>query len=705
VIIYVHVSDLSKNMLFSLPPGLERLEDLKVFNLEGNRIEYLPDAYGRMTSLVSLNLGRNRLTLLPDSLCTLPGLKKLNVESNCLFTLPEHVGRLPLSDLRVGHNRIEWLPYDIFEYELGRNVKVFSCCENNLTELPLSLHKIDKEALLEADFNPLFSPPPYLLTEGLITIQNYLRIRTIRIGEFNDLLEAEDFEFVREHISPIACNVLADGTGFLNPNDLAEFDMATNEFLNNEYYKCPASASEIVDKLVKLREFRENELYLTCLRTLIVVLETLYEDPSRAAKGFGESVLTTNKRPWGRKGEGEGVFVLCKNCLFNDSAPNDFHRNERPSVLSLVQETLPEMAIPFSVDLLIDSIELFASPYGQVASIENIVFPSCDCVDDRNKPVRHRTCAKEAIVIGMVVFNDEEANRRELEEDEIFAEFKEMQQLISIWLLTVEGKKHLDKEVRKRLQVLQMEYRLLKEMIAAGEITLHKNKEYMASLHRRKKLMEHGESIASHGFESLQDAVNQIDDAEQAVKKQEQRNDALNEMKNELSAKLSISHFERRRIAAEDITQKYCVDKYNIMTKRFRKIAAKYGLRRPWDGDLGSDYKDWYQRTIGGQPPKFAPGEGMKAEFGVSEEIGSIAAKEITEVAGSSSEEMLEHQRELDQRRAQMQATQAGLLPEYDWEGTEDMKKLTCAMYDRYKYQQLMSAQAAEDTGGKQALR
>jgi Leucine-rich repeat (LRR) protein len=58
-------------MLFSLPPGLERLEDLKVFNLEGNRIEYLPDAYGRMTSLVSLNLGRNRLTLLPDSLCTL----------------------------------------------------------------------------------------------------------------------------------------------------------------------------------------------------------------------------------------------------------------------------------------------------------------------------------------------------------------------------------------------------------------------------------------------------------------------------------------------------------------------------------------------------------------------------------------------------------------------------------------------------------
>jgi hypothetical protein len=684
-------------MLHSLPPGLERLEDLKIFNLEGNRIEYLPDTYGKLTSLVSLNLGRNRLTLLPDTLCTLPNVKKLNIESNCLFTLPEHIGRLPLSDLRVGHNRIEWLPYDIFEYELGKSVKVFSCCENNLTELPLSLHKIDSEALLEADFNPLISPPSYLLTEGLGTIQNYLRIRTVRINEFNDLLESEDFEFVRQNISPIACNVLSDGTGFLNPSDLAEFDLATNEFLNNEYYKCPASAGEIIEKLVKLREFRENELYLTCLRTLIVVLETLYEDPNRAAKGYGESVLTVSKRPWGRKGESQSVFVLCKNCLLTDSASNDFHRNLRPSALSLVQDTLPEMAIPFSVDLLIDSIELFTSPYGQVASLENFVFPSCDCVDERNKPVRHKTCAKEAIIISQVVCNEEEVSRRELEEEEIYSEFKEMQDFIKIWLLTAEGKKSLDKEVRNRLHILQMEFKLLKEMIAGGELQLFKNREYVASLHRRKKLMDNGESVASHGFESLQDAVNQIDDAEQVVQKQEQRNSALEEMKNELSAKLGVSHFERRRVATEDVIQKYCVDKYNIMTKRFRKIAAKYGLRRPWDGDNGCDYSDWYHRFIGGDPPKWAPGEGMKAEFGLSEEIGGLAAKEITDVAGSSSEEMIQHQKELDERRAAMQASQTGLVPEYDWEGTEDMKKLTCLMYERFKYSQQLTNEAAED--------
>lgn len=672
------------------------MEDLKTFNLEGNRIEYLPEAYGALTSLVSLHLGRNRLTLLPDSLCRLPSLKKLNVESNCLFALPEHIGRLPLSDLRIGHNRIEWLPYDIFEYELGRNIKVFSACENNLTELPLSLHKIDPEGLMEADFNPLISPPSYLLTEGLRTVQNYLRIRTIRINEFSDLLEAEDFEFVRENISPVACNVLADGTGFLNPNDLAEFDLAANEFLNNEYFKCPASGQEIVDKLVKLREFRENELYLTCLRTLIVVLDTLSEDPNKVSKGFGDSVLTTTKRPWGRKGEQQTAYVLCKECLMRESPPNDFHRNTRPSVLSLVQETLPDMAIPFSVDLLMDSVELFTSPYGQVAGIETHVFSQCDCVDERNKPVRHKTCAKEAIVLSMIVFNDEEASRRELEEDEIYAEFKETQDLIRIWLMSTEGKKCLEKEVKRRVQVVQMEFRLIKEMVAAGELALLKAREYVASLHRRKRLMDQGESIASHGFESLQDAVNQIDDADEAVKKQENRNAALNEMRNELAVKLNISHVERRRIAAEDLMQKYCVDKFNIMSKRFRKIAAKYKLRRPWDGENGVDYREWFQRTMGGQPPKFAPGEGMKAEFGVSEEVGALAAREIAEVDASNSEEMQQFRREQEERRAAAQASQAALLPEYDWSGTEDMKKLACYMYDRFRYGQQVAAEASE---------
>ena len=72
------------------------------------------------------------------------------------------------------------LPEDMFSFELGRSVMSFSCCENNLLELPSSLYKIDVKCLLEADYNPLISPPAYLLSEGLDVIQNYLKIRVSR---------------------------------------------------------------------------------------------------------------------------------------------------------------------------------------------------------------------------------------------------------------------------------------------------------------------------------------------------------------------------------------------------------------------------------------------------------------------------------------------------------------------------------------------
>ena len=102
---------------------------------------------------------------------------------------------------------------------LGDKCKFFSCCENNLLELPLSLSMIDIEAFIQADSNPLKSPPQALLSEGINTnnnndtytntnfkgtkvLRNYLQIRIMRLKEIEELMMMEDFEFVRENVVP-----------------------------------------------------------------------------------------------------------------------------------------------------------------------------------------------------------------------------------------------------------------------------------------------------------------------------------------------------------------------------------------------------------------------------------------------------------------------------------------------------------------------
>ena len=221
--------DVSKNKLYMLPTGFESLTVLRTLNLESNNIEELPAGLGRIETLVSLNLRKNRIVDIPDQFCDLTNLKKLNFEMNKLVGVPRRLGCLPCVELRLGHNRIEALPDDLFSAELGASVKMFSVCENNLLNLPSTIYNIDPECLLEADFNPIRSPPQYLLSEGLKVVQHYMHIRTVRLAEFETLITAQDFVIEVENTYPYACEVLSDGTGFLSPEDLNDFDQAVDQ--------------------------------------------------------------------------------------------------------------------------------------------------------------------------------------------------------------------------------------------------------------------------------------------------------------------------------------------------------------------------------------------------------------------------------------------------------------------------------------------
>ena len=142
---------------------------------------------------------------------------------------------------------------------------------------------------------------------GLVVLQNYLHIRHVRKQLFQDLIADEDFVINPGAMAPQAFEVLQDGTGFLTPDDLAEFDQAVDEYVNGEYYCCPATAEEIVVSVTKLRETRETEIYLNVLNTVLITIEKLVDakDPR-----FPPACITTEKRPWGRRSEMVNVWVV-----------------------------------------------------------------------------------------------------------------------------------------------------------------------------------------------------------------------------------------------------------------------------------------------------------------------------------------------------------------------------------------------------------
>jgi len=99
-------------------------------------------------------------------------------------------------------------------------------------------------------------------------------------------------------------------------------------------------------------------------------------------------------------------------------------------LVPLVHNNLPPIAFPFTADLLKDAMRLFQSPFGQIADTENISFPTCDCIDEkRNKPKRHNPCMKVSVVIVKSVYIEEEAKRREVEEEEMIERFKAIEQV------------------------------------------------------------------------------------------------------------------------------------------------------------------------------------------------------------------------------------------------------------------------------------
>ncbi len=650
---------MSKNRLYAIPAGVFELPFLQTFLLESNYIANITisslfkDTSDIERQLKVFNVSQNRLTDIPQELLSSfqSSLISLNVEKNYLKDLPDTLCDTSLIELKVGHNQIEYLSNNLFTNNLAKSLRHFNCVENNILELPNSITLLHASCVFEADYNPLITPPSYLLSEGLLTIQNYFHIRNYRLMLIQGLMREEDFILSEESLMPLAFEVLEDGTGFLIPSDLLSFDQAMNEYLNGEIFNCPASGEEIANSITKLRENRETELYLLILYTFLKVLRRIVVD-DELRDLYVPSHIFSAQRPWGRQGEMCNVWVISLQSLLRDTAENCVVSKFRPSIFGLISKELPPIAFPFTVDLLKDAIRLYVSPYGSIADTEQVVFPQCDCIDEkRNKPKRHDTCTKPAVVIVKSIYVDEEANKREVEEDEYLERFEEIEDEIRIWLLTKEGKVLLEKEVRRRKDALSEEIGLREEMQLSQELKLKKCRDNVRALEIRKNLFEQGAAYENHGFYNINEALQAIAREEEEADKYLERSQLLKESINELKAIYNLDWKTSCVNAAFDMIQKYCVQSHADTVYKYRKEAFDNGWKRYWDGEDGDAFEEWSRSHA----------DHLLMHGGVVKDPVAVARKK--DDADSDSE----------------------LEPEFDFSGTDEMGKFKLTLYNRYR--------------------
>lgn len=189
--------NLSYTQLTILPEWLGQLTQLRSLILNDTPLTMLPECLGRLTELQRLEIQNSQLASLPQSLCQLKRLRDLYINGNRLESLPEWLGQctslegffldgqtreIPLwiqelkklTDLGLGHLGLvtvpEWL-------DTIPNLQALWLHNNELTDLPASLTRLEHLSKLELRDNPLNPELAVAYEEGIDAVKRYLRAK------------------------------------------------------------------------------------------------------------------------------------------------------------------------------------------------------------------------------------------------------------------------------------------------------------------------------------------------------------------------------------------------------------------------------------------------------------------------------------------------------------------------------------------------
>ena len=226
----------------------------------------------------------------------------------------------------------------------------------------------------------------------------------------------------------------------------------------------------------------------------------------------------------------------------------------------------------------------FKSPFGPVASIENITYAIDDLPGEK--------CL--SLVIAKHVYSEQEASAKLEEEKILFTYFKKMEMLIDDWALTKHGIRSINAEVSQRSKNINKVYNDVKTQLRRF---CSESKDKVKIMQRRLNDYKENQPYDFH-FIADDNAAEKLQITFEETKKKI-ANDLLVLEQKYFDAKLQKETKKRIKIrdeAINDIKTKYCHKIYNTVGLINYKVCP-ININKPHD-DLQFNHHDFKTKTI-----------------------------------------------------------------------------------------------------------
>jgi internalin A len=165
---------LNNNPLGRVPEAIRALREIRVLNLSGTGQRQLPGWLSELSELRVLWLGANAVRL-TDSIGDLRGLTALGLHGNQLKELPGGLSHLgALRALHLAGNQFQQIPEAIFSLHSLEGLDI-SGPPGQITTVPERILSLPRLRLLDIGSQPIETPPPEVVTNGLESIRAYYR--------------------------------------------------------------------------------------------------------------------------------------------------------------------------------------------------------------------------------------------------------------------------------------------------------------------------------------------------------------------------------------------------------------------------------------------------------------------------------------------------------------------------------------------------
>lgn len=719
--------DVEYNELTSLPPSLGNLRQLRILRAANNQLTDLPLTLGDLSAkLREVYLAHNRLEAAPHVLGALASLEHLDVSYNHLRTLgtmvfeeltklhvlrasgnqlnnlPQSLGQaVALEELSIAGNQFVEFPTAILL--LSATLKHLQLQSNKIFRLPFEFGDMEVLETVATDGNPFWSPPPEIMRLGVRDIQAYLRKRQERVNEISVLLETLGLSFDRDvfvlpklqhlliTVGDASARQIQNGTKgslaqtafpFLTDKHLAAFDRAVDRYVNGAFYLYPTRrGADLVNASLFQTHFSLAQLhYRRVLDDLIKLCELI------RTKRWADKIdfRFDLERPWGRRGELVGVYMVNPTIIFDDQP-------RLPSILSVIRTRVhhgfEQEAFTRGRHEVEVAIDQYVGVYGPIGIVHDEVPFNCGCEELLQYNKMHSPCYRPGWTFVQVLFTEEEAARRVQDEQKIVDALHALRPQIETFLCTEEGEKRFHREVKEIKTQLRLDLRALEKKLIAAKKKLKAKaqeleKDIKADKQRKKQQAAAERAKSKSKSKSKSKEPKQRKESLPAppmtlteVKEHEEQQDQVKRLEERVATWTKELEAGKQRLGSgysvfmNDVVTKLLervgTEVKIHLTRQQREKAIQRGWRRPWDGPCGRDfekYKKLVRRTMLGDGSAESEDHGDGSDESDNSEISDVVFEEYDDLVVNNNDQHSPMNSDDEDDEAELAALKAAAL-------------------------------------------